>query len=352
MILLLPNIQRSLMRGGSISASPHAKLLLVISIKALRALNIESVRGIGAGSIRLDEAIERYLADWGVGNPSTAKAKRYDLNHFADFVELELGSDIPTLGDITRAVCVRFRDSRVAVEKPSTIDRRLKTLRHFFKIQIDAYQDLRNPTIGVWGPKYDGADPACLTWEEKEAIREAVTPGRNRLVIELGFLLGLRNNEIRKLRKSHFTPDLSVCTVNGKDSYFARVPVHQKLIGFIVHYLPERAVAIGSKDAEWDKLPDNYPLVISTYGAVPGEPESFELDNKSIWRIVSTAGAKAGIDAWTHRLRHTFIRNVYETSNNDAWLAQKAARHRSAMSMQPYSRVQVETVRDALESLT
>ncbi len=341
MILLLANTQRALLRRGSISARPDGILFRDGSLIAESTTPMEHTL--------LRDVIEFYLREFGTGNDNTSRAKRYDLQYFYEYCLMEIGPS-PVLSDITRAHCLDYRDLRLGAEAPTTVSRRMRTLRHFFSIVANKYRDYSNPMLAVYPPKCDAHDPRCLSEAEKDAIRKHVTPGRNRLVIELGFLMGLRSMEITKLRRSDFSDDLRRCFVGGKDSYFARVPVNDKLIGYIKQYLPERAKVIGSKDPTWLDGPDVYPLVISPYGAMPGVPSSFELNEKTVWRIASEAGEKAGLKVWPHRFRHTFVRTIWELTK-DQWQTQKLARHRSPLSMQPYSRMQVEEVRDTVNQL-
>lgn len=310
---------------------------------------MQIVTGTSA-AIPLRVAIEAYMNNES-GSVNTQRAKRLDLEAFVEFEGRK--RSVPMVHDLTRKGIEEFRDHclRHRHEAPTTVARRLATIRHFCRTLAETFKDFADPSRYVRLPRVVQQAPKYLTVSEKIALRVAAQKSepfdefkclRNQIIVELGISCGLRRAEIRDVLMAHFKPGYKQLCVLGKGNVFAVVPTSERLQQLIERYLPHREEYIRRHMRLWDKVSpmkqELYPLLCSAHSARSGDPESFKLDVKSVWRIVVELGKKAGIaGCHTHRLRHTFIDSCYRASNDIA-LASRAARHSNINTTMAYVR--------------
>jgi site-specific recombinase XerD len=126
-------------------------------------------------SKRLLDVMEQYIGYYASGESHTAKAKRYDLEHFLGFLGSRAGGPTNVLvSDWTLQSTKDFIDDRLRNgEAPATVSRRLATLKHFGRTiaerlpgYINPAREAKSPTAPILRPK--GLEPEQIT-----AIREA-----------------------------------------------------------------------------------------------------------------------------------------------------------------------------------
>jgi integrase len=142
-----------------------------------------------------------------------------------------------------------------------------------------------------------------------------------------GLLMGLRRAEIAAVDWVKFNPDLSWYEVHGKGNMIADIPVHS----IVREEIDGRQTAFrylfpGSRTAHVG------PATIGTW--------------------VTAIGEVAGVpDLTPHKLRHTFISDVNDTSG-DLRVAQELARHASPETTAGYTRVSRKRMVAASASLS
>jgi integrase len=166
-----------------------------------------------------------------------------------------------------------------------------------------------------------------LTFDELRALQEAAGQPhtRDRLIVDIGWKLGLRRQEIIDLNYLQFMnvplrgdPDaVHPIEVIGKRGKARNVLVDEELVSDIQHYIEnDRLIATRARSVVRD---GEYALLVTTAATRNGQPGR-RLSASRLWEIVSNASLKAGLvlerefegkviveaRVSPHDLRHTF----------------------------------------------
>ena len=318
----------------------------------------------------LKEVIESYIRYYASGQSHTARAKRYDLEHFLDFLAGPQGriEDL-NVSDWTMDATKAFLDYRLdGGEAPASVNRRLATLKHLGRTLAERIPGYVNPAREVRGPHEQTTKPHGLTVEEIAALRQAAQPSaptfqalRNQFLLELLLATGLRADEVRVLTIGQIAEDFSwLRNVRTKGKKYRSVYLDSEIRPKLLEYLRLREEALSkhlpgiltSPRTELDKL----PLFLSFHGARLSKPSSFGLSPKTVWRIIASFGhsAKRFVNdplskLHPHRLRHTFALGLLDSSN-DIRLVAQALGHSDVRTTMRYTERSEEQLQEAVEA--
>lgn len=311
--------------------------------------------------------IESYIRYYATGEGHTAKAKRNDLQHFIDFLSKGgLTPDKILVLDWTMQKTKDFIENRMKLgESPSTVSRRLATLKHLGRTLSERVQGFINPAREVKAPIFQVSKPQGLSEEEiefvKVEVKKLLTKSdynfqnfRNAIIMEFLLSTGLRADEIRILVRSQFSEDLNwVYHVKTKGKRFRDVYVPETLRPWLASYL-ERAkqeiilkfpLAAKNSKKDWDF----YPFLISCHRASIGNINSFSLSPKTLWTIISNFGKTVKINnsgkmshLHPHKLRHTFAHGLLNVTNDVRLVAQALGHSDVRTTMRYTERTQAE----------
>lgn len=225
---------------------------------------------------------------------------------------------------LTRALVERFLERQLQHESPTTVRRRLATLKHFFgQIEdhmVPGVNVLRfvNPCRDLRGPEVEPPRPQWLSREEVrrlilfvETCCHGFTATRNKLALYLMYYAGLRSEEVRSLTYSNLSLDLKeLRQFRRKGNKWATLPLNEAVTTCLEEYLPLWEEAIMEHAPNWRSTPAvtraTYPLIVSTAKAIPGVATTYRLSAKQLWVITNETGNKCGIAGLRpHKLRHT-----------------------------------------------
>lgn len=327
----------------------------------------------GLSSRPLKDIIENYLSYYADGEGHTARAKRYDLQHFLEF--LEIGQDsvsyVPRVSDWTLQATKNFVDERLSRgESPATVSRRLATLKHLGRTLSERVHGFINPAREAKGPSFKTTNPGCLGEEEINLLLEACqterlnsrsfTAQRNSLLVELLLSTGLRADEVRLLTWGQVSEDFNwLKGVKTKGKKFRNVYLNTKIREALSTFkdlcLEEYQNKLKSEGFGEEKP---YPVFPSFYRVKPESPKSFHLSPKSVWRIVSDMGKAANLMAESqklsikrlhpHKLRHTFAHGLLDSSK-DIRLVAQALGHSDVRTTMRYTERSDEEIAQAIE---
>jgi integrase/recombinase XerD len=185
---------------------------------------------------------------------------------------------------------------------------------------------------GVWTPEaFESLKEACRSYkpagwspaagrslrtDELRGLLQAPIPERDRLILVLGIVLGLRRSEIVGLSCGDLNPIASTLRVKGKNSKVRYVPIPDEIV---------------SELSDWrGSRPGHFPLFASAYGG--------RLADRTIWQIVDRARRMAGVDHCTvHDLRRTAITHMLE-AGHDPLLVARAVGHSNPSTTMVYDR--------------
>lgn len=321
------------------------------------------------------EIIENYLTYYASGDSHTARAKRYDLQHFLLFLAGSASrvSEI-TVEEWTLQRTKDFVDARLARgEAPTTVSRRLATIKHLGRTLAERVHGFINPAREVKSPVVQPSKPHGLSDEEIKLLRQAALECtvrelnsfaslRNQMLLEMLLATGLRADEVRLLTIGQLSEELSwLKNVKTKGRKFRNVYVSAEVRVMLQRYLQERQGYLNAKHPGVALLSTQernaFPVFLSSYHAEMGQPRSFGLSPKSIWRIISDFGKQATVLAENgamatrlhpHRLRHTFAHGLLDSSK-DVRLVAQALGHSDVRTTMRYTERSDEQIAEAIE---
>lgn len=333
----------------------------------------------------LKAIIENYVAYYASGTGHTARAKRYDLEHFLIFLAGSPKSvDAVRVRDWTLQTTQDFVDHRLALgESPATVARRLATIKHFGRTLAERIHGFINPAREVKGPVIQASRPQGLNSEEVRWLREAAAhslsnndtaltdksegPGtpflalRNCFLLELLLATGLRADEVRLLTLSQVSDDFSwLRNVKTKGRKFRNVYLDSSIRELLQQYLEARGRELTERFPTYGGLPVSeqrkFPVIIGFYRASLIKISSFGLSPKTIWRIIAGFGTAAQAlsphdrpNLHPHKLRHTFAHGLLDTAK-DIRLVAQALGHSDVRTTMRYTERTEDEIARAIES--
>lgn len=186
---------------------------------------------------------EDYLRNEKNYSPLTLEAYRTDLLGFIAFVKEVSGREYtPGRGDrdFVRSWLSCLMDKGL---KGASIDRKLSTLKSFYRfLRLRGIVD-QSPLRDVRGPKKEKTLPSYLTEAQVESVFETIGQDmdfvsvRNRLIIEVIYQTGLRRSEVAGLELKNVDISQRQLKVLGKGGKERIVPFGKGLVERIEEYL-------------------------------------------------------------------------------------------------------------------
>jgi integrase/recombinase XerD len=232
---------------------------------------------------------------------SSLTSYRRDLTAWADWLARHAGKDLLAAErtDIEAFLAAQFR----AKAKATSINRRLSSLRRFYRLHLLQGTAKADPTLRVQAPKLPRRLPKNLSEAQVEALLDApdtkTTLGlRDRAMLETLYACGLRVSELVGLKLAQVSLDMGVVRALGKGSKERMVPLGEEAISWIARYLATARVELAAQ-APAD-------AVFLTARHAPMTRQAF-------WQLVKRYGTIAGIPRASlspHVLRHAFATHL------------------------------------------
>jgi integrase/recombinase XerD len=304
-----------------------------------------------------DELLDRLLVEhdtWltverGLATNSLA-AYRRDLRRYAAFLR-ERGEHDPTVVR-EETVLAYVEDLKSAVDDdgrpryaPSSIARALVAVRSFHRFCLEEGFLAVDPSEEVGAPRVPLGIPKALTEDEVEALLAAVVGDtaralRDRAIVETLYATGVRISELVGLDRRDLDLDEGLVRVLGKGSKERIVPVGRSARDALTAYLADGRPQL----ARPDRSPRGGEAVILNV-------RGGRLSRQSCWKIVRTAGERAGLGARLspHVLRHSCATHMLERGA-DIRVVQELLGHASLSTTQVYTKVSPERLRAVYEA--
>lgn len=257
-------------------------------------------------SVLLDKLIKDfiYFEEFGEGKSlNTIKSFKKDLGQLRDYLGKKEKVNHPRdIGEMTlRGFLVELQKEDIGKR---SMNRKISSLRTFFKYLKTHGHIEKNPTILLTGPAFKAALPEILTKEEIDRLREVIdikkTNGlRDRLIIEFLYSSGIRTSELLSLGESLFDMERrQVRIANGKQPRI--IFFSERTREYFNRYVESKKKKYGEKYTA-------DILFVNGSGT--------RLSDRSLRRIVERYAKKAGIkkEISPHTFRHTF--GVHMLSN-------------------------------------
>ncbi|MCK5786191.1 MAG: tyrosine recombinase [Candidatus Sabulitectum sp.] len=283
-----------------------------------------------------NEHLDGFLA-WAVLvrnlSPNTISAYNRDLIEAAEFVDGLVSSDSAELGQWLQHL------SRKGLA-PSTIARKLSSLKAFFSYLARTEIIVSNPAAGLRPPARVYIMPHCISVEEVTQLIEVWTAenalsARNRALMELAYGSGLREGELVTLTVDRISLDDGWVRPLGKGGKERMVPMSEPSTEWLGVYLDSwRASLAGNSSGKTVFLTRN------------GNP----LSRMTVWNIVHSSALKAGIMSriHPHTLRHSFATHLLE-GGADLRVVQELLGHSDIRTTEIYTSVSRKRLSDAVK---
>lgn len=225
-----------------------------------------------------------------------------DLEQFSDYIKHTYNIDKAKEIDF---VFIRSWIAMLMEEgnSPRTVNRKISTLKSYFRYLLKVGKIDHNPVLKITGPKVRKKLPVFI--EEKSMnllITEFEPPesfedARNRLVVELFYATGIRRAELIGLKIGDIDLESGLVKVLGKRNKERLIPIHNSLFSLINLYLSfkQKAIVVQSQEPYFFltiKGKKMYPKLV------------YRIVNNYLSRV-STQKKKS-----PHVLRHTFATHM------------------------------------------
>jgi integrase/recombinase XerC len=258
-----------------------------------------------------------------------------DLISFFDYLETTYGS--LTLQQIShtyiRSWLASLKDQKMTAK---TINRKISTLRSFFKYQMKLGLVTQTPMTKIIAPKSEKRLPNFVAKNELETLLNHVAfpddwKGKTeRLIFLLFYNTGIRLSELINLAESGFNFANGTIKVLGKGNKERVIPVSNELTREVKQYLEVKRTLFDSPAAT---------LLITEKGK-PLAPRSVYTSVKKYLSLVTTIEKRS-----PHVLRHTFATHL---TNNGADLnaVKELLGHSSLAATQVYTHNTIEKLKN------
>jgi integrase/recombinase XerC len=219
--------------------------------------------------------------------------------------------------------------------KKVTVNRKISSLRAFYKYLIRSGKTKYNPTETIRTSKTEMYIPVFLSVDEMFELLNVPMDNstlalRNKAILEMFYSSGLRLSELAGLDVMDLDLNQGLVKVRGKGRKERIVPVGGPALKVIQEYLAETAKL--RNDAHADIFRD--PLFLNARGK--------RITGRSIARIVDETTVKSGIGRKIspHVLRHSFATHLLN-AGADLRSIQELLGHESLSTTQKYTAVNI-----------
>jgi integrase/recombinase XerD len=283
-------------------------------------------------SVAISAFIDALWLEDGLAN-NTLAAYRRDLTAFERWVA-EHGK---TLDEVQAGDILAWQSHEHALTKPSTANRRLATLRRYYRwarrggrIQID-------PCLQVVAAKQPARLPKTISEQQIEALLQAPDDSelgiRDRAMLEVLYATGLRVSELVHLGVLDLSLSEGVVrVVQGKGGKDRLVPLGLEAASWVERYLSQsRPVLLKQRNSN--------ALFVTARGGMPMTRQAF-------WLLVKKYALKAGVNVplSPHVLRHAFATHLIN-HGADLRVVQLLLGHADISTTQIYTHVARERLK-------
>lgn len=284
--------------------------------------------------------------------PTTVDTYRRILDSFGGFYP---GAG---LADITSAMCIRWVDSFVHQVAPATATLRIAVVKSFCEWMAGKNLIDENPASRLSKTYRLGSKPVRVEhWLEPFQVIEILnscdgdlTGLRDRVVLQLGFNVGLRRQEIVDLNWGDMNLLDHQATLVGKGGKLAKVHLPQATVDALLLWKAEYKFYVATR------LLDDAPVIVSMqrttdfYGSDTITPRWGErATGKTVYRICQKVSKRVGIPFAPHDMRRTFAGLVH--NRTDIETVSAALRHSSLAVTERYLEKRQDSAYQATKGL-
>jgi integrase/recombinase XerC len=269
-------------------------------------------------------------------SPHTLRSYHDDLIQFRDFIQTQFGgmSVKEISAPVVRSWLASLKEQGLSSR---SINRKISTLKSFFKFNIRTGELAKTPMTTIISPKVSKRLPTYVEEKDMDTLFRHVEftddwqGYTGRLAIQMLYQLGLRLSELINCKESQVDFSNNHIKVLGKGNKERIIPVNGQLLASIREYIRQKGVQIENADRTY--------LLVNEKGKKLYPKWVYRLTNKYL-RQVTTIEKKS-----PHVLRHSFATHL---SNNGAELnaVKELLGHASLAATQVYTHNTIEKLKN------
>ncbi len=221
-----------------------------------------------------------------------------------------------------------------------SINRKLSSIRGFFRFLEEKSLIDVNPTITLYSPKFEKRLPDFLYEEEVKKLLEANEEKdkfslRDKAIMELIYATGMRLREIERVNIGDIDFSTQTVRVFGKGGKIRILPIGDVAFKKLNEYLKERR-------KKGERFTMTTPLFINKNGT--------RLSGRSIARIIKKRAKEAGFfkNIHPHVFRHSFATHLLN-GGADLRVVQELLGHSSLSTTQVYTHITKSRLREVYD---
>jgi len=273
--------------------------------------------------------LERGLSD------NTEAAYRRDLMEFLDYLDV---NNISRFDDIQRShINVYIRDLRRKELAPTSVTRKIASLRGWFKWMLGMNLINHDPTVSIEQPKLSKHLPKVLSVQEVDLLLAQDLPKIQKAMLEFLYATGLRVSELANLKIQSLNLKHAYVRCFGKGSKERIVPIGKIAKDAITTYLEERTIIVEKLEKTTDYL------FLHDDGRKITRQDVYDLIRKLGEDILHKHISP-------HTLRHSFATHMLE-NGADLRIVQELLGHSDVATTQLYTHVSKKRLKDVYFSI-
>ena len=279
--------------------------------------------------MQIEEAIQDYLyySKW-VDKKSinTISSYQNELKKYAYYLDLE---GIYDTSDITYFVIYDYLHSLLETMKRTSVNHALSTIKQFHTYLSMTYSTINNPTLHLKAFKSTKALPKYFNHDDIKYLLESFSESDKdifeKAVLELLYGCGLRVSELCHLQYSDLHLQNHVLRIHGKGNKQRMIPIHQRCIEALMHYLEQVRPKRLKKQTEY--------LFLNEHGKM--------LQRGSVHTLIKKNLKKCGLNEAlsAHSFRHSFASHLLD-GGADLRSVQELLGHADITTTQIYTHIQ------------
>ena len=226
-------------------------------------------------------------------------------------------------------------------KSPSTLNRKLASIRAFYKYAMEMNWISKNPATNIKAPKIERKEIEYLTVDEVEKLlsmpgNETPKQKRDKAILELMYATGIKVNELIASNVEDINLRIGFFTCPGTIGKARIVPIGRKARMAIEDYLN------GARDELLKDNQDERALFVNFYGG--------RMSRQGLWKLLKAYGAKAGLEGkiTPHILRNSFAVHMVQ-NGADLKSLQELLGHEDISATQIYLSVMKNRIKDVYD---
>lgn len=280
---------------------------------------------------------EKFLIREKQASDNTVNAYMKDLEHFEDFV---VSRGIDRITDVSNSDIVAYlMELKKQGRSKSTVNRRLTSIRTFYKFLLREGKVRENPAEDIKSPRIEKKDIEFLSIDEVNKLMtlpdESIKGIRDRAILELMYATGIRASELIDMKLDDLNMRMGFVKCTGEHSKARIIPIGRPARHALEDYVYD-ARPVLLKNSTNEKLFVNYA----------GE----SMTRQGLWKILKEYGEEAGLKV---RLTPQVLRNSFAVhmlqNGADIKSIQELMGHEDIAATQAYLAVTKNRIKDVYD---